>query len=81
VKFKNQQEAHCSLLSYREASSLRWWLDPGWVAGVHKAALSLPSSAGQGRENNERLKGRDKDREGSLTNYCHGQNTIALGKL
>lgn len=27
-----------------------WWVDPGWLPGAHPAALSLPSSAGQGGE-------------------------------
>jgi len=44
-----------------------------------KAALSLPllNWAGE-RKCNERLKGRDKDRERSLTSYCHGQNRLNL---
>ena len=47
-----------------------------------KAALSLPSSAGQGeRKYNERLMGQGKDRERSLTNYCHRQNRLNLEKL
>jgi len=34
-----------------------------------------PSSTGQGRKKyDERLMGRDKDREKSLTSYGHGQN-------
>ena len=46
-----------------------------------KAALSLPSSTGQGRENI--MKGSwVKIRTGrSLTNYRHGQNRLNLGKL
>ena len=44
-----------------------------------EAALSLPSSAGQGREYNERLVDQDKDRERSF-NYCHRQNRLGLGK-
>jgi len=43
-------------------------------------ALSLPllSWAGK-RKYDESLKGRDKDRERSLTSYCHGQNRLNLG--
>jgi len=47
-----------------------------------KAALSLPSSAGQGRGNTMKtLEDPDKDRERSLANYCHRQNRFDLGKL
>lgn len=28
-----------------------WWADPGWMLGATKAALSPPSSTGQGTEN------------------------------
>jgi len=28
-----------------------WWVDLGWMPGVHQAALSLPFLAGLGREN------------------------------
>jgi len=39
------------------------------------------SSTGQGRKKyNERLMSRDKDRERSLTKYCHGQNRLNVGK-
>jgi len=49
---------------------------------VHtKAALSLPLlSWTEERKYNERLVGQDKDRERSLTNCCHGQNRLDLGK-
>jgi len=47
-----------------------------------KAALSFPSSAGQGREKqNKRLVGRDEDSERSLSNYRHGQNRPNFGEL
>jgi len=47
-----------------------------------RAALSLPLLSWTGeRKYDERLKGRDKDRERSLTNYCHRQNRLKLGKL
>lgn len=40
-----------------------------------------PSQLDKGRENIKILVGRDKDREKSLTSYCHGQNRLDLGKL
>jgi len=46
-----------------------------------KTALSLPLLSWTGeRKYDERLEGRDKDRERSLTNYCHGQNRLNLGR-
>jgi len=40
-----------------------------------KTTLSLPHLSWTGeRKYDERLEGRDKDSERSLTNYCHGQN-------
>jgi len=46
-----------------------------------KTALSLPLLSWTGeRKGDERLEGRDKDRERSLTNYCHGQNRLTLGR-
>lgn len=42
-----------------------------------KASLSLPSSA----ENNEKLMGKGKDQEKSLTSYCHEENSFNLKKL
>jgi len=46
-----------------------------------KTALSLPLLSWTGeRKYDERLEGRDKDREGSLTSYCHGQNRLNLGR-
>jgi len=46
-----------------------------------KTALSLPllNWTGQ-RKYDERLEAPDKDRERSLTNYCHGQNRLNLGR-
>jgi len=46
-----------------------------------KIALSvfLLSWTGE-RKYHERLQGRDKNRERSLTNYCHGQNRLNLGR-
>jgi len=46
-----------------------------------KTALSLPLLSWTGeRKHYERLKGRDKERERSLTNYRHGQNRLNLGR-
>jgi len=46
-----------------------------------KTALSLPLLSRTGEmKYDERLEGRDKDRERSLTNYCHGQNRLNLGR-
>ena len=46
-----------------------------------KSLCHCHSSAGQGRGNvTERLVGRDKDRERSLTSYHHGQNRLNLGR-
>ena len=45
-----------------------------------KAALSLRHLNWKGeRKYNERLMGRDKERERSFTNYCHEQNRLDLG--
>lgn len=61
-------------------SELLWWADPGWMPGTHQAALSLLSSAGQGKGN--RTKGSWAGiRPGrSPGNYYHGQNRFSLGK-
>jgi len=46
-----------------------------------KTALSLPLLSWTGeRKYVERLEGRDKDRERSLTSYPHGQNRLNLGR-
>jgi len=46
-----------------------------------KATLSLPLLNWTGEKKyDERLMGRDKDRERSLTNYRHGQKRLNLGK-
>ena len=46
-----------------------------------KTALLLPLLIWTGeRKYDERLKGRDKDRERSLTNYRHRQNRLNLGR-
>jgi len=48
-----------------------------------KATLSLPllNWTGEKKKYDERLMGRDKDRELSFTNYHHGKNKLDLGKL
>jgi len=46
-----------------------------------KTALSLLLLNWTGeRKYDERLEGRDKERKRSLTNYCHGQNRLNLGR-
>jgi len=46
-----------------------------------KTALPLPLLSWTGeRKYDERLEGRDKDRERSLANYCHRQNRLNLGR-
>jgi len=46
-----------------------------------KTTPSLPLLNWTGeRKYDERLEGRDKDRDRSLTNYCQGQKKIELGK-
>jgi len=45
-----------------------------------KTSLSLPLLKWTGeRKYDERLEVRDKDKERSLTDYCHGQNRLNLG--
>lgn len=46
---------------------LLWWGDPGWMLGAHPASPSLPSSAGQGTEHNERFVGPGRGTERSLS--------------
>ena len=59
-----------------------WWVDPGWTPGAHQSRSITPSpQLDRGENNNERLMGRDKDRERSLTNYHHRHNRLNLGKL
>ena len=57
-----------------------WWVDPGWTPGAHQShsITHLLSWTGE-RKHNERFMGQDKDRERSLTNYCHRQNRLDLG--
>jgi len=75
--------------------SKRWILHLGWGNPAYtliwfnldkcqvpsKTDLSLPILSWTGeREYDERLVGQHKDRERSLTNYCHRQNRLNLGK-
>lgn len=48
---------------------------------LSKATLSLPSSAGWGRENRTKGLGQGKDRKRSLTGDHHGPNKLDLEKL
>jgi len=51
------------------------------MPGAHQNTLSLPLLSWTGeRKYDERLESRNKDREGSLTNYCHRQNRLNLGR-
>jgi len=45
-----------------------------------KLLYHSPSSTGRERKYDERLVGQDKDRQRSLTDYCHGQNRLNLGR-
>jgi len=51
------------------------------MPGAHQSPLSLSVLSWTGKKKyDERLMGQDKDRERSLTNYCHGQNRLNLGR-
>jgi len=61
-------------------SWLFWFsLDKRQVPTKTALSLHLLSCTGK-RKYDERLEGRDKDRERSLTNYCHGQNRLNSGR-
>jgi len=54
----------------------------GWINArctLNPLSLSLFNWTGE-RKYDERLEGQDKDRKISLTNYCHGQNRLNLGR-
>ena len=56
-----------------------WWVDPGWGPGAHQSRSLTPLVHWTGEKKyNEKLMGRDKDRERSLTNYRHQQNRLNL---
>jgi len=51
------------------------------MPGAHQNRSITPSPQLDGeRKYDERLEGRDKDRERSLTNYHHRQNRLNLGR-
>ena len=61
-------------------SALFWFgLDKCQVPTKSALSLRLLNWTGE-RRHNGRLEGRGKDRERSLTNYCHGQNRLNLGR-
>jgi len=61
--------------------SLLFWFGLDKCQVPTKTALSLPPLNWTGkRKYDEKLMGQDKDRERSLTNYCHGQNRLNLGR-
>jgi len=58
-----------------------FWLGLDKCQVPTKTALSLPLLSWTGeRRYDERLVGRDKDRERSLTSYCLRQNRLNLGR-
>jgi len=51
------------------------------MAGAHhNCSLTPLLNWTRERKSDERLEGPDKDRERSLTSYCHGQNRLNLGR-
>jgi len=59
-----------------------WWVDLGWTPGPHQSHFITVLLSWTGERNTrKRLVGGDKDRGISLTNYCHRQNRLDLGKL
>jgi len=64
-------------------TSILWWVDPGWMLGAHQShSITPPPQLDRGQKKYEkRLMGRDKDREGSFTYYCHQKNRLDIGKL
>jgi len=51
------------------------------MPGAHQNCSITPLLSWTGeRKYDEGLVDRDKDRERSLTNYCHGQNRLNLGR-
>jgi len=78
VQHKETSNAYTKLHIIRSL----WWADPGWTPGTHQSCSIIPLLSWTGEKKyNERLVGRDKDRERSLTNYCHRQNRLILGKI
>ena len=59
-----------------------WWVDPGWMPGAYQSHFIIPLlNWTRERKYNNRLMGRDKDSERSLSNYHHRENRLDLGKL
>jgi len=51
------------------------------MPGAHQnLSVTHPPQVDRERKYDERLEGRDKDRERSLSNYRHGQNRLNLGR-
>jgi len=51
------------------------------MPGAHQNhSITPPPQLDGERKYDERLMGQEKDREGSLTSYCHGQNRLNLGR-
>jgi len=82
VVSQEKRKLNTKTKSIRTLLYMALWFNVTGCQVPTKDTLSLPSSAGQGRKKySESLVGRDKDREKSLTNYCHRQNRLSLGKL
>jgi len=65
---------------FQTSNEHKFWFDLDKCQVPTKTVLSLHLLSWTGeRKCDERLKGRDKDSERSLTNYCHGQNRLNLG--
>jgi len=62
-------------------STMVFWFGLDKCQVSTKTALSLPLLSWMGeRKYDERLEGQDKDRDTSLTNHCHGQKRLNLGR-
>jgi len=57
-----------------------WWVDPGWTLCPPVMLYNSSSSAGQGKEYNQRHLGQDKDRERSLLITVMGKIDLTWGK-
>ena len=77
-----EKEVKDTLLKIPSYLKHLWWVDPGWMPGAHqsRSITLLLSWTGERRKYDERLVGRDKDRERSLTSYRHGKNRVDLRK-
>lgn len=77
---RRAEEGQAKALRAKWQLGCMWQVDPSWMTGATKAALSLPSSAGQGGKKKTKVswvKGREK----SFANDHHGQKRLHLGKL